>query len=103
MPPSAGGIDVAMALRDRGIDLVAFGGAYLVLLASLIVTAGAFSAARHYLVVSPNRWARDYGLYVSLVLATLIIAIVLENELSPRHAATPQPAVQSTGRPPRPG
>jgi hypothetical protein len=88
MSPSTGGFDVAILLRDRGMDLVAFGGAYLVLLATLLVTAGAFFAVRHYLVLSPNRWARDYGLYVSLVLATLVIAIVLENELLPRRAAT---------------
>ena len=50
------------------------------LLATTCSTIVAFVAARSLLVVSPNRGSRDYGIYVSLTLATLLIAIVLENE-----------------------
>ena len=39
-------------------------------------------------MVSPNRGSRDYGIYVSLTLATLLIAIVLENESLPAGSAT---------------
>ena len=42
----------------------------------------------HLLVISPNRGSRDYGIYVSLTLATLLIAIVLENESLPAGTAT---------------
>ena len=48
----------------------------------------AFYAARSQLVVSPNRGSRDYGIYVSLTLAALLIAIVLENESLPAGSAT---------------
>ncbi len=74
---------LTIALRSRGIDLATLGVAYLVLLASVLATAATFIAARTHLVVSPNRFARDYGIYVSTVIATLLIAIVLENELLP--------------------
>jgi hypothetical protein len=73
---------------DRGVDLAALGGAYLVLLATLILTAAAFLAERRLLLVSPNRGTRDYGIYVSVTLATLLIATVLENETLPYGAAT---------------
>jgi hypothetical protein len=39
-------------------------------------------------LVSPNRGTRDYGIYVSSALATLLIALVLENETLPSGAAT---------------
>jgi len=54
----------------------------------VLLTAGAFIAARHYLVISPNRWTRDHGVYVSWLLATLLIATVLENETLPHGSAT---------------
>jgi hypothetical protein len=85
---STGPFAMPAALLDRGISFAALGGAYLVLLATVIVTGAAFFAARKLLVVSPNRGARDYGIYVSLALATLMIATVLENESLPREAAT---------------
>lgn len=87
MPPSTGSIDYLAIFASRGIDLTHLGAAYLVLLASVALTAAAFVAARNWLVISPNRWSRDYGIYVSLVLATLLIAVVLENETLPRGAA----------------
>ncbi|HET7607318.1 MAG TPA: hypothetical protein VFL84_01465, partial [Gammaproteobacteria bacterium] len=40
------------------------------------------------LVISPNRGSRDYGVYVSWALATLLIAIFLENESLPPGTAT---------------
>jgi hypothetical protein len=52
------------------------------------VTVAAFFAARKLLVVSPNRGSRDYGIYVSLALAALLIATVLENESLPAGSAT---------------
>ena len=75
-------------LASRGLDFASLGGAYLVVLATVLLTAGAFIAARHYLVISPNRWTRDHGVYVSWLLATLLIATVLENETLPRGSAT---------------
>jgi hypothetical protein len=75
-------------LQDRGLDLVALGTAYLVLLATLVAAALAYLAARRYLVIAPNRGTRDFGIYVSLVLATLLIALVLENESLPLGSAT---------------
>jgi hypothetical protein len=75
-------------LASRGLDLASLGGAYLVVLATVMLTAGAFVAARHYLVISPNRWTRDHGVYVSWLLATLLIATVLENETLPHGNAT---------------
>src|SRR6185295_19388375 len=47
-----------------------------------------FHAIRHYLVISPNRFTRDHGVYVSWLLATLMIATLLENETLPRGSAT---------------
>lgn len=82
----AGAFDLTIAMQSRGIDLATLGAAYLVLLASLLVTTAAFMAARAHLVVAPNRFARDYGVYVTAVLATLLIAAVLENELLPSQA-----------------
>jgi hypothetical protein len=85
---SPGSFDMPIALLERGISLAALGGAYLVLLGTVIATIAAFFAARKLLLVSPNRGARDYGIYVSLALATLIVATVLENESLPRGSAT---------------
>ena len=83
-----GPFDLVGLLHDRGLDFAALGGAYLVLLATVIATIAVFAAARHLLVISPNRGARDYGIYVCLALATLFIAIVLENETLPYGTAT---------------
>jgi len=76
------------SLASRGLDLAALGGAYLVLLATVLLTTAAYVAARHYLVISPNRWTRDHGVYVSWLLTALLIATVLENETLPRGSAT---------------
>jgi len=88
MPSPTGALSLTAILQDRGVDFAALGGAYLVILATLILTGPAYAAARHYLVISPNRWTRDFGIYASLVLATLLIAIVLENESLPLGSAT---------------
>lgn len=71
-----------------GIDLAALGAAYLLLLVTATMTALAFAAARHLLVVSPNRGTRDYGLYATAALAVLLVATALENELLPAGSAT---------------
>lgn len=80
--------DLFGLFHDRGLDLAALGGAYLVTLATVVATIAAFATARHLLVISPNRSTRDYGIYVSLALATLLVATVLENESLPAGAAT---------------
>ncbi|HEU4620442.1 MAG TPA: hypothetical protein VFV10_20580 [Gammaproteobacteria bacterium] len=64
------------------------GVAYVFLLLNAAVTALAFVAARRFLVISPNRGARDYGLYTSGLLAALIVAAVLDSEL-----ASPSPVL----------
>jgi hypothetical protein len=68
-------------LASRGITLASLGGAYLVLLANLIAAVGCFIIARSSLVISPNKTAKHYGVYVVMVLATLAIATALENEI----------------------
>jgi hypothetical protein len=80
--------DLVGLFHDRGLGLAALGGAYLVVLATIAATIAMFAAARRLLVISPNRGARDYGIYVSLALATLLVAIALENESLPRGSAT---------------
>src|SRR5262249_54285185 len=60
---------------------------YLIFLASCIVTAALYYAARKHLVVAPNRQSRNYALYVIAVLVTLLVATALDNELS--RAAMP--------------
>ncbi len=75
-------------LASRGLDFASLGSAYLVLLATVLLAAAAFITARHYLVISPNPWTRDHGVYVSWLLATLLIATLLENETLPRGSAT---------------
>jgi hypothetical protein len=90
MEALAGAFDLSAALHARGVDLSGLGAAYLVFLASLLLTLALFTAARSYLVVAPNRYARDYAIYVTAVLTTLAIATVLENELLPSSA----PALQ---------
>ena len=88
MSSPTGSFDPLTALAARGVDLAALGGAYLTLLATAALTIGAFFAMRHLLVISPNRGSRDYGIYVSLTLATVLIAMVLENESLPAGSAT---------------
>jgi hypothetical protein len=75
-------------MASRGLDFASLGGAYLVVLATVLLAAATFVATRHYLVISPNRWTRDHGVYVSWLLTTLLIATVLENETLPHGSAT---------------
>jgi hypothetical protein len=90
MPPFTGAFDLTAALAERGLDWSTLGVAYAFMLATTAATAAAFLAARAYLVISPNRFARDYALYVSAVLAAVLIAMGLENEILPPHMATLQ-------------
>ena len=90
MQPFNGAFDLTAAFAERGIDLAALGAAYLFMLATAAATAAAFLAARAYLVISPNRFARDYAVYVCAVLLTVLIAMGLENEILPPHMATLQ-------------
>jgi hypothetical protein len=89
-PLSPSAFDLTVALQDRGVALSSLGAAYLAALANLVFTTAAFIASRNYLLISPNRAAKNYAVYVSAVLATLMIATVLENELLPRQAASLQ-------------
>jgi hypothetical protein len=83
-------------LISRGITLEALGLAYLGLWASFLLTAAIFVTLRANLVTSPNRSSRDYGLYASVLVITLMVAMVLENEILPAaslslpYAALPQ-------------
>ena len=77
MSSLTGSFDPSALFTARGVDLATLGAAYLTLLATTALTIAAFVAARKLLVVSPNRGSRDYGIYVSLTLATLLVAIVL--------------------------
>lgn len=90
MDPLSSAFDPTAVLQSRGIDLVSLGVAYLALLANLAVAIVVFAAARSYLVITPNRASRDYGIFVAALLATLVIATVLENELLPRDSVTLQ-------------
>jgi hypothetical protein len=75
-------------LSQRGLDAASLGLAYLLFIASVCLTVVLFMLSRMLVVVSPNRPARRYGLYVVMLLVSLIIAAVLENELVPAYAAT---------------
>src|SRR5688572_14096421 len=88
MSSPTGSFDLSALFAERGIDLAALGAAYLVLIATAALTVGVFYAARSLLVISPNRGSRDYSIYVTLVLAALLIATVLENESLPAGSAT---------------
>lgn len=83
MSSSSGSFDLAALFAERGVDLATLGAAYLILIATAVLTVIAFYTARSQLVISPNRGSRDYGIYVSWALATLLIAIFLENETLP--------------------
>ena len=75
---------------DRGITLAALGAAYLLFLGNLVAGVACFIGSRSWLVVSPNRAAKHYALYVIMVLVSLSLATVLENELAPRGLVTLQ-------------
>jgi hypothetical protein len=90
MQPLDVALDLPVLLASRGVNLASLGVAYLLMLATAAVAFAAFLAARAYLVISPNRAARDYGTYVTVTLATLLIAMGLENELLPHDAITLQ-------------
>jgi hypothetical protein len=85
---STGSFDLAALFAERGLDLATLGAAYLIFIATAVLTVAGFYAARSHLVISPNRGSRDYGIYVSSALAALLIAIVLENESLPKGSAT---------------
>ena len=82
------GAGVTEALVIRGIGLEALGVAYLFFLANIVSTALLFVASRALLVISPNHATKDYGLYVAIVLVTLFVATMLENELLPPGEAS---------------
>ncbi len=90
MEPLASSHDLLGTLHSRGVDLATLGAAYLALLGNAIITLVGFLVARTHLVVSPNRATRDYAVYVSAVLATLLVATVLENTLISRPSVTLQ-------------
>jgi hypothetical protein len=69
-------------------DLPGLGAAYLVLLATVTVLIACITASRFLFVVTPNRTAKYYALYVVMVLASLLIAATLENRLVPAQATT---------------
>jgi len=80
------------ALADQSADLgavqlfaninpAALGNAYLFLLISLVLSIVFFVAARMNLVVTPNHHAKNYGLYVLMVVVALAIAATLENRI----------------------
>ena len=88
MSSPTGSFDLSALLAERGIDLAALGAAYLILIATATLTVAVFCASRSLLVISPNRSSRDYSIYVTLTLAALLVAIVLENESLPSGSAT---------------
>jgi hypothetical protein len=88
MSSSTGSFDLAALFAERGVDLATLGAAYLIFIATVVLTVLAFYTARSQLVISPNRGSRDYGIYVSSALATLLIAVFLENESLPAGSAT---------------
>jgi hypothetical protein len=81
-------------LAAQGLGPAELGVAYVFLLANAALAALAFVAARRFLVISPNRGARDYGLYVSGLLTALLVAMVLDDEL-----ASPQPVLPIAATP----
>jgi hypothetical protein len=88
MSSPSGWFDLATSFAERGVELKTLGAAYLVMIATVALTAAGFYAARSLLVISPNRGSRDYGIYTCLLLAALLIATVLENETLPAGSAT---------------
>lgn len=92
-------MDISGLLPAQGLTLTAFGGAYLILLTNLLVAVGLFVSSRAFLVITPNLAAKRYGLYVVVVLMSLIMATALDNALLPietaalQYAAVPHLAV----------
>lgn len=74
---------LGQTLIPRGITLETLGLAYVGFWASFLLTAAIFVTLRAHLVTSPNRSSRDYGLYASVLVITLMVALVLENEILP--------------------
>jgi hypothetical protein len=77
----------ALAQLIDARTLGALGAAYLALLANLLVTSVCYAIARATLLISPNKAARDYGLYTAVALIALLIMTVLDNQLRPEGAA----------------
>ncbi|HET7924547.1 MAG TPA: hypothetical protein VFL30_06585, partial [Rhodanobacteraceae bacterium] len=88
MSSPTGSFVLPALFAERGVDLATLGAAYLILIATAVLTTAGFYTARKHLVISPNRGSRDYGNYVSSALAAILIATVLENELLPKGSAT---------------
>jgi len=82
------GAGVSQALGTRNISFEELGGAYLFFLANIITASVLFIASRALLVISPNKATKDYELYISVVLVTLFVATMLENELLPPGGAS---------------
>jgi hypothetical protein len=80
-------------LAGHGLDPAAFGVAYLFFLINAVLAAAVFVAARRLLVISPNVGTRDYGSFVSALLTALVVATVLDNELSPVPPVLPYAAL----------
>jgi hypothetical protein len=78
------------SLAMRGVGLPELGSAYLVFLGTLMASVILFLCSRSWLVVTPNRAAKHYGLYVATILVSVIVATILENELVPRSSVTLQ-------------
>jgi hypothetical protein len=92
-------MDISGLLSTQGLTLTAFGGAYLILLANMLAAVALFSSSRAFLVITPNLTAKRYGLYVVVVLLSLIVATALDNALLPiespalQYAAVPHLAM----------
>ena len=83
---TASGLTWTQLLADTGISLAALGVAYLALVTNAIIAAALFIVCRRKLVINPNKAGRDYGLFMAVLIAALLVAATLENEIS--HAAT---------------
>lgn len=83
-------MEISGLLSAQGLTLTAFGGAYLILLANLLVATGLFLTSRTLLVITPNLAAKHFGLYVVVVLLSLIVATGLENALLPGESPSLQ-------------
>lgn len=73
-----------------GWSLPALGAAYLFFLANALGTAIYYGLIRRHLIISPNREAGHYGLYVAVVLLSLLIATALDNTLVATRSSTLQ-------------
>ena len=77
----------------RGLALASLGGAYLAVLANLVIAIALFLVSRATLVITPNRATKHYGQYVLVVLVSLLLATGLENTLLPDGSPTLQMAL----------